>query len=64
MFPTLSAVLIRVRLFLLVGCNLSLKSAERISEESLMSSGGPSEDDGRGVDLLRCMDCAPKPLLD
>ena len=49
MFPTLSAVLIRVRLFLIVGCKLSLKSAERISEESLMFSWGPSEDDGRGV---------------
>ena len=49
MFPTLSAVLNRVRLFLLVGCKLSLKSAERISEESLISSWGPSEDDGRGV---------------
>ena len=49
MFPTLSSVLICVMLFLLVGCKLSLKSAERISEESLMSSWGPSEDDGRGV---------------
>ena len=49
MFPTLSAVLIRVRLYLVVGGKLSLKSAERISEESLMFSGGPSEDDGRGV---------------
>ena len=49
MFPTLSAVLIRVRLFLIVGCKLSLKSVERISEEFLISSWGPSEDDGRGV---------------
>ena len=49
MFPTSSAVLVRVRLFLLVGCKLSLKSAERISEESLMSGWGPSEHDGRGV---------------
>ena len=49
MFPTLSAVLICVRLFLLVGCKLSLKSAERISEGSRMFSWGPSEDDGRGV---------------
>ena len=49
MFPILRAVLIRMMLFLLVGCKLSLKSAERISEESLMSSWGPSGDDGRGV---------------
>ena len=49
MFPTLSAVLIRARHFLIAGCMLSLKSADRISEESLMFSWGPSEDDGRGV---------------
>ena len=49
MFPILSAVLIRVRLLLFVWCKISLKSVERISEESLMSSWGPSEDDGRGV---------------
>ena len=42
MFPTVSAVLIRVRLFLIVGCKLSLKSAERISAESLMPSWVPS----------------------